>query len=151
MVEEIKNNGNGHHLDIPGSAVNPDGSRNVVSGGALEEAMRQSEGLSTIKALVVPGEKIEELLMRADFPSKYTEGHILGSTGAQIIADCIEFKDAEGLQEIMNQITAWTSADGKRAQKLVDAATGYQREDSMNVGFGTKIQEMAFGKKNKAQ
>jgi len=143
-------NGNGHFPDLVDSEVNADGSRNagVVAGGALMDAMRESEGFTALKSLVVPGDKVEELLMRGDLPSKNQEGHVRAVVIAEVIADCIEFNDTEGLQEVLNMVAALTSADGKRAKELVDAIVGFHREQNTNRGFGEKFQEAAgFTKK----
>lgn len=114
--------------------------------GDIKNAFTHSEGYSSIKVLVEPGdiEKFRSLLMRVDFPVKRTYAHIQGIAAMRILAYCEKYGIDRGKEELMNTVAAFTSADGKRADMVVDAIIGDRRQArAEGRGFTKRLGDIA--------
>jgi hypothetical protein len=97
--------------------------------GGYDKHFTAQEVLSAIKMLVDPGEKPEQLHMRADF---YDDAQATAAT--EIEAHCTLFHDKVHLAELHNTMAARTAIKAKRINKLVEAVIGQQRQPQTGGG-----------------
>jgi len=114
----------------------------ILYGGTFDNIFTQQQMASAIKVLVEAGYDIRDLLMRADFPKKRTESHRYILASMRHRAKCREFGDTQGEDELMDVLAGFTSSEGKRIEKFVEAVTG-QVKQTNRLSFAEKIRKAA--------
>ena len=117
----------------------------------VENSMRQADQETALGLLVKPGDSIQDILMRADIPSKTSEGTVKAMSAIHIIMQCREDGDILGEQEVWYDLSLLPSVDGKRARMLVEAVTGNMKggEDSSGA-MAARIKKYAYGNKEQS-
>ncbi len=115
----------------------------------IQESMSSPESNSGVRMLVVPGNDITDMTMRADFPN---QSYLIAA--ASLVTDCRRHHDKVGEAEIMFVVSGMCGIKGKRAEMLVDAIIG-ERVGKMRQqggGFMSKFKEIGgFNKTNEQQ
>ncbi len=120
-----------------------------IGRGDITNAFRQQSGVSATRYLVEPGEEIEGLLMRANFPSKRTEGQRFVTALVHHIAKCQKFHAHEAEQEAKNLVAGLVSVNNERTNQLVEAIIGERSNlaRTQHSGWQDKVKKVAFGDK----
>lgn len=122
----------------------------VLDISTFQNAFRSGQGgYSAIRALLESGDKPEDLLLRATFPSKRTEGLRFLIAFAHHIAKCREFHDKTAEEEANFFMNGIPAIDNERIKLAVQAIIGEKpRFNDRENTWGKKIQHAAWGNKD---
>lgn len=103
----------------------------ILGEGSHDKMFTMQEVVSAIKMIVDPGDKPEELHMRADF---FDDEQATAAT--EIEARNKLFHDIIHQEELHNTMAARTAIKGKRVNILRDTIIGQQNQHQQPQGFG---------------
>lgn len=106
--------------------------------GSYDKHFTAQEVVSAIKMIVDPGEKPEQLHMRADFADDEQ-----ATAATEIEARCKLFHDEIHMAELHNTMAARTAIKGKRINILRDAVIGQQRQQPQSQGASAWLKNKA--------
>lgn len=139
----------------PGTNGDSKEKKNIVYRSDAQSAFHHEQAMNALKALLEVGPldddtTLPKLAIRAAIPSKFTEGHMLGTAIAACWANCIKYHHTDGIQEIVMMLASWAGVDAERAKLMVKAVIGeFQTGTGSSGGFLERAQNYAFPKRNK--
>jgi len=144
-----------NRLEIGGNGHDPaiediDYTQKTVYGGQVENALRNSEAFNTIRAMIEPGDNVQDMLMRGNVPEKVKKSHQTINARVIVLKKALKFKNKAGVNLMLNLFAAETSASGIRIKEVVQAVTGINFDQSQgwrsdNDSINGKIRKLAFG------
>jgi hypothetical protein len=115
-----------------------------LSFGDFSHAFMHHEMASAVNMLVKRGEDVNDLWMRAHFPSGRKPGHIQVIATACVAAKAAEFSSNIVEDEVMNVMAGFTAVDNERVELLVKAIIGDESfKAGKNKGAGAWLREKA--------
>ena len=143
VIPSDENHGNGHKKEAVPSKI-----PQFLNAGQLGGMVTTKVMDSALDVLSKPGDHPRQLGMRTILPTKHTDGNVLAVVLSDELANCREFHDTEGAEEVLDYEALLVSISGIGRNQVTEAVTGERRhEEAKSGGFGSVLQRMAWGSK----
>jgi hypothetical protein len=136
-VQSDESHGNGHKKEAAPSKI-----PQFLNAGQLSGMVSTKVMDSALDVLSKPGDHPRQLEMRTIVPIKHTDGIVMAAVLSDELANCREFHDTDGAEQLLDYEALLVSIGGVGRIQVTEAITGERRhEEAKSGGF----ERMAWG------